>query len=227
MIWIVLLISLISIYGVLVCLVLPKLIFKMKLDTYIPKGIGQKIVKESFGTSVLYLADKSMNKYLHQYILSNRNNKTVLICEIDTNIYFIDYDCLCYDDKKNLIKIIKVSENVASRGLTEELLLPKETVEVALVLNQANENVFKKSYNTHLSLGSIFTFSAIELVLTLVLLLFAKIFLANLAADVLVESYISEPIGILMYAMIIVFVLASVFIIYGSHKIKHVYKGAK
>lgn len=227
MLWIVLLIVGIVVFCFLSCYLIPKLLFKIKLETVLPKGNGQKVITEVFGTTVLYTADKSINKHIHQYILSNRDNKTVLLCEIETSIYYLDYICVCYNSKGKVVKIISVNENIQSRGLTQELELPYNTSQASIVLNKVNEESFKNSFKLKMSFMSILFFGILELLLSIGLLFLIKVCIANSSAGVFAESFIGKPLDFEIYAFVIILAVINVFIIYLSHKTKHVNKGVK
>mgnify|MGYP003299753242 CR=1 FL=1 len=78
---------------------------------------------ESVRLSKPSISDKSINKFVQQYLISNRNNKTILLCDIDPTIYYLDYTCVCYDHQGKVCKMVTVKEKISSRGVTKEVEL--------------------------------------------------------------------------------------------------------
>ena len=227
MLWVILLILGVCLYCFLSCFLFPRKLFKIKLETNLPKGTGQKVITEVFGTTILYTADKSINKHIHQYILSNRDANTTLLCEIDTSIYYLEYICVCYNSRGKAIKIINVSENIESRGLTSQLDLPSDTAQVSILVNKVNETSYRNSFKLKMGFFSILLYSIIHFVLTFGILFLTKICLGYFMGDVFVESFIGTPLDEGIYTIICLLLIVNLFIIYLSHKTKYVHRGVK
>ena len=221
MIWILLIVIACIIFTYFASYVLPKWLFRMNLLKKLHKGVGQKVVEETYGTTVLYEADKSINKYVSQYLISNRDNKTILLCEIDTSIYYLDYTCVCYDKKGNVCKIITVKENIESRGVTKELVLPHKTRTVALVINQSNEEKIKNSFYIRTKFSSLLLYGLVEAVLLFGLSLFIKFCLSKYRSGVFHSSFMRDGLSGEFFAILLGLVAASIVIIYATHKVNY------
>ena len=182
MIWILLVVIASVIFTYFASYILPKWLFRMDLLKKLNKGVGQKVVEETYGTTVLYEADKSINKYVSQYLISNRDNKTILLCEIDTSIYYLDYTCVCYDKKGNVCKMITVKENdinirtkfssLVVYGLVEMLLLFGLGYFIKFCLSKNSSGVFHASFmRDGITLG--FIGLVLGLVLASILIIYA------------------------------------------------------
>lgn len=224
-IWIILLVLIIALFVFLASWVLPKIFFKIKLFKKLSKGSGQRIIKEVFGTTVLYNADKSINKHIYQYLISNRDNKVILLCDIDPNIYYLNYTCVCYNKKGNVIKMINVSENILSRGLTAELILPNKTCEVALIVNYVNDERILTSMNMRVKFTSVLLYGFIVACLFCGLMVFAKYALSAALAGVFQYSFFDTPLGGLFYALLVVAFATFIVLMYLFHKMNYIKKG--
>jgi hypothetical protein len=221
MIWILLVVIASVIFTYFASYILPKLFFRMNLLKKLNKGVGQKVVEETYGTTILFEADKSINKYVSQYLISNRNSKTILLCEIDTSIYYLDYTCVCYDRKGNVCKMITVKENVESRGVTKELVLPHSTRSVALIINHANEESFKNDINIRTKFSSLAVYGLVEAILLFGLGYFIKFCLSKNGSGVFHSSFMRDGISFGFIGLILGLVAASVLIIYATHKVNY------
>lgn len=221
MIWILLVVIASVIFTYFASYILPKLFFRMNLLKKLNKGVGQKVVEETYGTTILFEADKSINKYVSQYLISNRNSKTILLCEIDTSIYYLDYTCVCYDRKGNVCKMITVKENVESRGVTKELVLPHSTRSVALIINHANEESFKNDINIRTKFSSLVVYGLVEAILLFGLGYFIKFCLSKNGSGVFHSSFMRDGISFGFIGLILGLVAASVLIIYATHKVNY------
>ena len=221
MIWIILIVIACAIFTYIASYILPKWLFRMNLLKKLHKGVGQKVIEETYGTTILYEADKNINKYVSQYLISNRNNKTVLLCEIDTSIYYFDYTCVCYDIKGNVCKMISVKENIASRGVTKELALPPKTRTVALIINQSNEEKIKNNFEIRTKFSSLVVYGLVEAVLLFGLSYFIKFCLSKYSSGVFHTSFMRSGFSFGYFAILFGLVAASIVIIYATHKINY------
>lgn len=224
-IWIILLVLVFIVFIYLASWLLPKCFFKIKLFKKLPKGQGQKIVNEVFGTTMLYNADKSINKHIYQYLISNRDNKVILLCDIDPNIYYLNYTCVCYNKKGQVLKMINVSENILSRGLTQELILPNKTSEVALIINNVNEEKILTAMNMRAKFSSVLLYGIIIACLICGLIVFTKYALSQALAGVFQLSFFDTPLGGTFYGMMGIIFCAIVILIYLFHKVNYIKKG--
>lgn len=227
MIWILLLVIVCIIFTYFVGFVLPKLLFRMKLLKKIPRGTGQKVVEEVYGTTVLYEADKSINKHIQQYLISNRNSKTILLCDIDPTIYYLDYTCVCYNSKGNVCKMITVKENITSRGVTKEVELPHMTRTVGIIINQVNEEKIKNSFMIHMRFSSLVLYGLVEYALLLGLSYFAKFCISKNGSGIFHDSFMLKMFSPGYFFLVLGLVAVSIIIIQLTHKVNYVHKEVK
>lgn len=227
MIWILLLVIACIIFTYFVGFVLPKLLFRMKLLKKIPKGTGQKIVEEVYGTTVLYEADKSINKHIHQYLISNRNSKTILLCEIDPTIYYLDYTCVCYDINGNVCKMVTVKENITSRGVTKEVELSHKTRTVGIIINGVNEEKMKNSFMIQMRFSSLVLYGLVEYILLFGLSYFAKFCISKNGSGIFHDSFMLKMFSVEYFFLSLLLVIVSILIIKLTHKVNYVHKEVK
>ena len=85
------------VFAALIAVVFPRIFLKEgEIDTP-PSDRGLKKVKEPNGKSILFEPSVEMRKYVRQYILSERGEKKVIVCRLDEEISYLDYDILLFD----------------------------------------------------------------------------------------------------------------------------------
>ncbi len=153
--WIILLITIITVFVAVHAVLLPKLFLKVR---YAYKNIpdrGLKVVDEANGRSIVYEPDESIKDFINQYIVSERDGKKSFVCKIDGDIRFIDFDIVLFNEKGVSFKVLNVKEIIKNKGYTEVVPLPDKTVYVTVVLNRVNDSHRENRASKHVVLKGV------------------------------------------------------------------------
>ena len=179
------------VFAALIAVVFPRIFLKEgEIDTP-PSDRGLKKVKEPNGKSILFEPSVEMRKYVRQYILSERGEKKVIVCRLDEEISYLDYDILLFDCLDRMFRILNVREIVEKRGYTREVELPKRTSYVALALNEVNDKK-RPGKPALLNKGRRIAFAALLCTLIVAEIFLLKICCAHLFGGIFAESFIES-----------------------------------
>ena len=116
---------------------------------------GLRNIKEKEGRSIVYEPTPKVRKYIKQYILSSRHGKKILICKIDENIRYLNYDVVLFDRNDKVFKVLNVREVIARAGYTKRVELDDDTSYVTLVLREVDKKKFSAETVTTASTGNV------------------------------------------------------------------------
>lgn len=202
MIWWIVLFCSIALFVLLAVIIIPKFLLKLSFVGLTPKDVGLKIINEKNGVSILYDATEETGDYIDQYILSKRNNKKVLICKISKDIKKINYDVVIFGKDNRIITVYNVFEKIKSVGYTKTIELPNFTSHVVILLNQINDERFKTKYKRGVSSSRKITYLVLESLLLIGLLFMSRYCVARIFGDVFFDSYLSSPLGIVIFVVV-------------------------
>ena len=183
--WMAIAIVTLTAYVFLVVKILPKKYLREGFLISTSPDRGLRNVKEKNGRSIVYEPTMKIRKYIKQYILSNRHGKKILICKIDENLRFLNYDVVMFDRNDKVFKVLNVKEVIARPGYTKRVELDDDTSYVTLVVKEADKKKFPVDTVTTAStgnvlkyvlLGGLATFVAIVLLAVCCVLIFGGIY---------------------------------------------------
>lgn len=181
----------IAVYISLTGFFIPKNFFKAGYDFSFSNDRGLKNYKESGGRSIVYESKPEYRKYVSQYILSDRNNKKVIVCKLNKSISRLDYDIVVFGSDNKVFKVINTRENIETQGYTQAVELPPETAYISLVINFADniriDNGVKKIPKRKLML-----FAGIVLFAAVAEIFCARLCLVNIYGDVFGEVFMAS-----------------------------------
>lgn len=138
--WITLLIAIIIMFVAVHAVLLPKFFLKVRYDYENIPDRGLKVVDEEDGRSIVYEPDESIKDCIKQYIVSERSGKKTFVCKIDGDVRFLDLDIVLFNKKGVSFKVLNVKQIIKTKGYTEVVELPSDTVYVTVVLNKVNDD---------------------------------------------------------------------------------------
>ena len=163
--------------------------------------VGIRKVDEKSGRTIVYRVENKANKYIDQYILSNRNNNNVLKCKLKDDITSIDYDIVVYNKRNKVCTILNVYEDIIEDGYTRLVDLPKETSHVTLILNKVNGNDVNKLTIQYLSKNKIVAYCICCYLILISSLVGSLYCIANIFGDVFYQSFMKSLQGIIVISI--------------------------
>lgn len=135
--WVVFIISLLN-FVALTGFVFPKIFFKVTSNFSYSFDRGLKNYKEKEGRTIVYSPHPKYQKYVKQYIISERNNKKSVLCKIDPNLTYVDYDIALFDCNDKVFAVLNFKESIVKPGYTSVAELPPQTMYATLIVNGAD-----------------------------------------------------------------------------------------
>lgn len=138
-----------------------------------------KVEKANGITNYLFKGGQETQKYINEYVLSERKRKKYFMCEYGPNINSIHYFILAYSGNRKLLNVIQVKER-RPNAFSRTIKLPKRTRGVNFVIHKVNGfqvdyhpirkiKVFKiLSYSFLMSLGLFSIVNALRLTIILI-----------------------------------------------------------
>ena len=214
--WILLLIISVVGYGMLMSTVLPRRFLKTDYIVSKPLDRGVKNVKETNGRSIVYQPAKKYRKFVTQYILSERDEKKILILKVDESVKYLNYDIVMFNGVGRIFNVMNVKELIKKTGYTEQIELPNEVAFVSLIVSEVNDLILESKAIKPVSGGKITGYVLISATVTAVEIFVAKLCLAYLIGGVFAESFLlSIESTIVTVAFAVIAILINVVAILG------------
>ncbi|MBD5131803.1 MAG: hypothetical protein HDT28_04320 [Clostridiales bacterium] len=160
-----LLIVIIAAYLALALGAFPKLFFSTR---YSVSASSDRFVKSGDGKDnrgMVFYPTEETSEYISRYALSDRDGKRVLVCKLNKPIDRLDYDVVVFDGKSNVRRVFNVKDDVGGGDYTHAVELPFDTVNVSLVINEADGVKFDHNIVENVSGKRIFGFCIVNAVL--------------------------------------------------------------
>ncbi|MCH5164819.1 MAG: hypothetical protein J1G01_00260 [Clostridiales bacterium] len=189
-IWIFTLIAIAAAFIAFAGFVLPKILFytRFEIDGTADRGIKKIDEDDRFG--IVCEPPLEARKYIKEYALTRSDDKSVLVCKLGSELNYIDYDILVFDEKDKPQRVFNVKENVTGKEYTRVVELPSGTAYVSLFVNEADGQKFRHSFEKHASTGRVAAFIALSAVLIALAVIGIKVCFAYLFAGIFRESFI-------------------------------------
>lgn len=200
-VWIIVLVASILMYGLLTAYVLPRTFLKTEFASVSSRDRGLKNIKETVGRSIVYQPSKKNRKYIPQYVISDRKGKKVLVCKTAPNVRFIDYDVVMFNGINKAFNVIN-SKELIERGFTERLELDENTAYVSLIINKVNGERFKTKVVKPIPGGRIALYAASCGLLTIVEVFLMKLCCSYGFGGVFREGFMLSLSGTLFTASV-------------------------
>ena len=182
------------IYVILAWAALPKRMLRVGYLLSSPLGRGIKNYRETEGgRSIVYEPKPKYRRFVSQYILSQRNGKKALLCKVDENLSYLDYDIALFDAYGKPFSVLNVRENIVKPGYTRIVTLPQRTSFVSLIVNFADNTYIDNEKIKGFALKSRIFYYAVMSALTFFEIIFLKLCIAKIFGDVFVEDFMLLP----------------------------------
>lgn len=201
MLWIIPLILIIVGFTLIVTFALPKL-FLQNRCVLVPRDRFVRKIKEDGDVSLVYEPSLSMRKYIKRYVLTRRGGKSVLVCKVDEQLRYIDYDVVAYDRDGNVKQMLNVKEAIEKKGYTKVIELCDETAYVSLAVNAANGEKFENAVLGRVTAGRIFLFALLSALAIAVAVVGIKACLSLMLGGIFSESLLKESESVLFTLII-------------------------
>jgi len=216
------------IFCFVVIALLPKALFSITYKEVVPSGTGIKKIETSEGVSVLFKMNENYNEYISQYLISSEADQNFLICKLNKKVYFLDYDIVVYNQRRKMIKVFNVVDQINKNGFTEKVKLPLYTEYIAIIINKANETKLKNKYRLKVKLPRVLLFSFVETILLFGLAIAMFFCFANIFGGVFTQTILENITNLLFLGIGFgIFFVINVLVLVLSLKVKALRKGGK
>ena len=114
---------------------------------------GIKKIMEKNGQSIVFEPSMKWRKYVKQYVLSERSGKKQIACKIHSDIAYLSYDIVLFNNRDEVFNVLTVKEKIEKAGYTKAVDLPEETSYVAISLNEVDATEFSVPITAKLEKG--------------------------------------------------------------------------
>jgi hypothetical protein len=149
-----------------------------------------KRVYEKNGESMVFEPEEKWRRYIRQYVLAERNNKKELMCKVDKNLSYIDFDIAVFNNQDELECVIKVKDYVDKSGYTKVVELPEETSYVSINVLRVENQAFEDKLSAKVTGKKLAKFLAISMMMIIMESLLVKICFANIYGGVFRERFV-------------------------------------
>ena len=157
-----------AIYAFVVGMLLPKIFLRPSYRKYCAQDRGIKKYTYEGGRAIVYQPAMPSNKYIEQYILSLNNGEKFLKCKVDSRVYMVIYDVVCFNGNGKVIDTLTVKDPVINDCYTEAIALDYETAYVNVIVKKANGATISKKPTVQYSSASLTVYAILSAIYSLV-----------------------------------------------------------
>lgn len=180
-------------YATLAGFVLPKIFFKVRTNIRNSLDRGVRNYKERNGRSIVYQPRAQYIKYMSQYIISERNEKKSILCKLNANITYLDYDIALFNLDNKIFNVINVKDNIFKPGFSSVIELPEKTMYACIIINKVNDVFPKETGKEKTYCRKPVLYASILLVLSFLMVLCVNLCIANIFGGVFAEFLTTSP----------------------------------
>ena len=164
--------------------------FYLKLNYAMDKSNDRCInrVYEKNGQSLLFEPEEKWRKYINQYIIAERKEKKEIVCKVDKELSYIEFNVVVFDAFNKVTQVIKVCESLDGRGYTKAIELPPETSYVAINVLRADNKTFEEDKELKVSKSKMLGFLLVNAMVVFMEVIGYKICLANIFGGLFRQS---------------------------------------
>ncbi|MGN0813806.1 MAG: hypothetical protein ACI4MH_01065 [Candidatus Coproplasma sp.] len=144
--WITIFIVTLAIFVAAHAVILPKIFLKVRFDIDSPTGRGVKATRDADGRKILYETDLKIRKYISGYVVSEKGDGKQVVCKVNDNLKYVDYDIVCFNNSNDVSEVINVKELITDIGYTKPVEISGGAAYVLIYLNEADGKKFKNDY---------------------------------------------------------------------------------
>lgn len=180
---------------------LPRIYLKLRYTVNKSNDRCIKRVYEKHGQSMVFEPEERWRKYINQYVLAERKGKKEMVCKVDKDLSYIEFDVVIFNANSKVTQVIKVKDYVNNTGLTKPIELPEETSYVTVNVLRADNRLFEDHLTAKIPAGRKFRFILINAATVLMEVICFKICFANLFGGVFRDSLLINVEGLISSAI--------------------------
>ena len=139
-------------FGVLMKMVFPMLILKVRVDLARGLGRGYKRFVYPTGRAAVYEPHPSVRKYVNKYLLFVNDGYKYLKCRVDKGVSSLKYTVVMLNNKDKVVDTVVVNEDIGDTCEGASLLLHPDTSYVALNIDEVDGQLLKAQSHSSFSL---------------------------------------------------------------------------
>jgi len=180
---------------------LPRIYLKLRYTVNKSNDRCIKRVYEKHGQSMVFEPEERWRKYINQYVLAERKGKKEMVCKVDKDLSYIEFDVVIFNANSKVTQVIKAKDYVNNTGLTKPIELPEETSYVTVNVLRADNRLFEDHLTAKIPAGRKFRFILINAATVLMEVICFKICFANLFGGVFRDSLLINVEGLISSAI--------------------------
>ncbi len=180
---------------------LPRIYLKLRYTVNKSNDRCIKRVYEKHGQSMVFEPEERWRKYINQYVLAERKGKKEMVCKVDKDLSYIEFDVVIFNANSKVTQVIKAKDYVNNTGLTKPIELPEETSYVTVNVSRADNRLFEDHLTAKIPAGRKFRFILINAATVLMEVICFKICFANLFGGVFRDSLLINVEGLISSAI--------------------------
>lgn len=190
-IWSILLVLTIIVSIAFASVVLPRMFLKTRYTITRSGDRGIKKVIEKNGQSILFEPVLKWRKYIPQYVLAERNGEKQLKCKVASDIQYISYDIILFNNRDEIFDVLTIKERVEGE-FTKTVDLPEITSYVAINVNEVDATDFSAPMTAKVPTGKLIKFLLCSAVCIFLEIMCVKVCCANIFGGVFKESFVLD-----------------------------------
>ena len=190
-IWSILLVLTIIVSIAFASVVLPRMFLKTRYTITRSGDRGIKKVIEKNGQSILFEPVLKWRKYIPQYVLAERNGEKQLKCKVASDIQYISYDIILFNNRDEIFDVLTIKERVEGE-FTKTVDLPEITSYVAINVNEVDATDFSAPMTAKVPTGKLIKFLLWSAVCIFLEIMCVKVCCANIFGGVFKESFVLD-----------------------------------
>ncbi len=197
-VWIVVFVVVVALSIFVATVALPRMYLKLRYTIERSKDRCIKRVYEKDGQSMVFEPEEKWRGYIEQYVLSERKGQKVVMCKVNEELSYIEFDVVVFNAFNKVSEVIKVQDNVAGSGYTKTVELPEDASYLSLCVVRADNKKFRNNLTARSTVGKRFAYYIINAVTVIMEIVAFKICLANILGEEFRESVIFNEQGTLI-----------------------------
>ena len=181
--------------------VLPRIYLKLRYTVDKSNDRCIKRVYEKHGQCMVFEPEEKWRKYVNQYILAERKGKKELVCKVDAELSYIEFDIAIFNANGKVTQVIKAKDYVNNGGITQPVELPEETSYVTINVLRADNRLFEDHLTAKIPAGKKFKFVLINTETIIMEVVCFNICLANIFGGLFRDSLLINVEGLISSAI--------------------------
>jgi len=196
--WIAIIVATIIAVALIIVFPLAKIFLKSKYTIKSSSDRGLRKFRDANGVGIVFVPALTIRKYINEYILYEKGNRSFLYAKIRDDIKYIDFDIVSFDNENKIIKVLTVKEIIEKAGKTGIINLPEGTSYVTLVLNQVDNEKIENGQESKIEMKKLILFFVISTLLLIAECFVIKYCLSQIIGPLYAELFNTSIISIVI-----------------------------